>query len=62
MALSPFASVQDHRVDVCLSPMEKYHVLPGHLCSHASLKLEPSILDLIIERHIRWKGLNAKWM
>jgi hypothetical protein len=38
----------------------KYLVLLRHPCSHASLKSEPSNLDLTIKRHMRWEGLNTK--
>jgi hypothetical protein len=36
--------------------MGKYHVLPAHPCSHTSLKSEPMISDLTIERHMRSEG------
>jgi hypothetical protein len=39
-----------------------YLVLLKHPCSHAYLKSEPSILDLTIKRHMRWEGLNTKWI
>jgi hypothetical protein len=44
----------------CARQAGKYFMLPVHSCSHISLKFKSLILDLIIEKYMRWEELNIK--
>jgi hypothetical protein len=36
------------------------HETPNRLCAHISIISRPSISDLTVKNHVRWKRLNTK--